>query len=168
MKTTTIFLIGIFVLLFSFGLSYYFLSGFIKEPSTKLMTNNLNTVQTKAAVKINYSNIETELPQNQIIQALPNDARILIKFYNFNSGQRTWEKNYSLTKGAVNEGTVENPDVILSLDSEYLNELTTQNFCDVIKQAKSDSNLGIEIPGSKTALLLKYSGMLQYKSCLGL
>ena len=116
MKTTTIFLIGIFVLLFSFGLSYYFLSGFIKEPSTKLMTNNLNTVQTKAAVKINYSNIETELPQNQIIQALPNDARILIKFYNFNSGQRTWEKNYSLTKGAVNEGTVENHDVILILD----------------------------------------------------
>ena len=170
MKWTTVIFLGVMVLIFSFGLTYLFLSTYTETDSKKVITNSeINGSKLSAqVVKVNYSNIEKELSKNEVIVNLPSEAKILIKFYNFNSGERTWEKSYILSQGAVKEGTLENPDVILSLNSKYLDELTTQNFCAVIKKAKENNDLGIEFSGSETALLWKYKGMLQYKDCFGM
>ncbi len=168
MKKTSILFGGIFIFLLSFGLTYYFLSGYISEKNSKQIENSSQIEKRTEPVKINYLNIEKELSKNEVIESLPTDAKMLIRFYNFNSGQRAWEKNYSLTKGNVKEGTIENPDVILNLDSKYLNNLTTQNFCSIIKEAKEINSLSIEIPGSKTSLAWKYSAMYKYKDCFGM
>ncbi|MDO8517438.1 MAG: hypothetical protein Q7S33_04930 [Nanoarchaeota archaeon] len=126
-----------------------------------------------------------------MIQALPDNSALLLKFYNvrnstalisehpknptnnqedfsdFNSGQRQWEKTYAITKGSVKEGNVENPDITILLSSKYLNELTTSNFCSIIKKAKANNDLGIETSLSTPSLLWKFKSMTKYRDCLG-
>ena len=43
-------------------------------------------------VYIGYSNMAEELSKNVLVQALPTSSIILVKFYNFDSGERAWEK----------------------------------------------------------------------------
>jgi len=117
---------------------------------------------------INYSNFEKEIAKNYIIQALPSDARILLKFYNFNSGQRQWENSFILQKANVTKGTLQNPDITLSLSSKYLKELTNQNFCQIIQKANNNGDLGIEFGLSEVSLMWKYRIILKYRSCFGM
>jgi len=108
-----------------------------------------------------------------MIKMLPENSIISLKFYNFNTGSRVWEKSYILNKGKVseiNEGTYKDmsPDITLSMHSKYLNELTDQNLCSIIRKAKSNNDLGIEMHISYAALLWKYRTVLKYKDCFGL
>jgi len=54
------------------------------------------------------------------------------------------------------------------MHSKYLNELTDQNLCSIIRKAKSNNDLGIEMHISYAALLWKYRTVLKYKDCFGL
>ena len=140
--------------------------------------NSVNQSQaaTAYAVKatpVTYENIEDVLSGNDMIKMLPENSIISLKFYNFNTGSRVWEKSYILNKGKVseiNEGTYKDmsPDITLSMHSKYLNELTDQNLCSIIRKAKSNNDLGIEMHISYAALLWKYRTVLKYKDCFGL
>jgi len=132
---------------------------------------NISSNQTAYAVKatpVTYENIENVLSGNSMIKILPENSAISLKFYNFNTGGRVWEKSYVLRKGLVEEGTATNPDITLSMHSKYFNELTDQNLCSTIKNAKSNNDLGTEMHISYAALLWKYRNVLKYKDCFGL
>lgn len=136
-----------------------------------LISQNTSSNQTSYAVKathITYNNIENVLSGNSIVKVLPEDAQIILRFYNFNTGSRVWEKSYILKKGIVEEGAATNPDMSLSIHSKYLNEMTDQNLCIIIKKAKNNNDLGVEVYISQAALLWKYRSILKYKDCFGL
>jgi len=118
-------------------------------------------------IKITYDNMEYILSQNSIVQDLPSDGVLLLKFYNFNSGERQWEKSYVIKKGSVKEGS-ENADVTISLNSRYLGTLTTRNFCEIIQLAKANNDVMFDTSISTTALAWKYRGVIKYKSCFGM
>ena len=122
-----------------------------------------------AVIKINYNNMASILSFNQVIQSLPSDANILLKFYNFNIGDRQWEKSYLITKGKVVENTasVQTADIILSMSSKYLDQMTTSNFCSVIQTANANRDLGFETTLSKLSLGWKYKSVYTYRSCFG-
>lgn len=136
-----------------------------------LINQNALSNQTSYAVKatpITYENIEDVLSGNNIVKVLPEDAQMILRFYNFNTGSRVWEKSYTLKKGSVKKGASANPDISLSMHSKYFNELTDQNLCSTIKKAKNNDDLGVEIYISQAALLWKYRSILKYKECFGL
>lgn len=118
-------------------------------------------------VQITYGNIESYLSGNSLVRDLPEGAVINLRFYNFNSGERQWEKSYILTKGSAREGLSESADIELTLHSKYLAAFTNQNFCGVVKQANANGDLGFESSLSKVSLLWKFKSMTKYKDCLG-
>jgi len=120
------------------------------------------------AIPINYNNFEKEMSENYVIQALPDNAKIALKFYNFNSGQRQWENSFILNRANVTGGILQNPDITLSLSSQYLKELTNTNFCQIIQKANKNGDLGMEFNLSGASLAWKYKNVLKYRSCFGM
>lgn len=118
-------------------------------------------------IKITYDNMEYILSQNSIVQDLPSDGVLLLKFYNFNTGERTWEKSYVIKKGSVKEGS-ENADITISLNSKYLDSLTTRNFCNIIQLAKANNDVVFDTSISATSVAWKYKGVVKYKGCFGM
>ena len=121
-------------------------------------------------IKVGYNNMEEELSKNSLVQSLPKDSIILLKFYNFNSEERVWEKAYVLGKGEASEtpNFNEKADIVLSLDSKYLKELTNKNFCSIIQKANKNGDLGFETDLSKISLAWKFKSAYEYKDCLGI
>lgn len=115
-------------------------------------------------IKINYSNIETQLSKSSLVKAIPSGEIASLKFYNFNSGERTFEKSFVLKKGSLVEGN-EKADVELWIHSKYLNELTNQNFCAILKKANQNGDLSIETNLSTVALGWKFKSMYEFKDC---
>lgn len=118
-------------------------------------------------VDINYGNIEQIFSGSSMIKDLPKDSVVLLKFYNFDTGQREWEKSYVMKTGEVKEGYTDNADLIITIHSEYLEQMTNKNFCSMIKTANANGGLGIESELSKVKLLWKFKSMLKYRDCFG-
>lgn len=118
---------------------------------------------------LSYENFEQEVSKNQIVADLPENALILLRFYNFNTGERQWEKSFIVKKNYVKE--IAEPiqaDITFSMSSDYLNQLTNKNFCEVIRLADANRDLGVETKLSKMSLALKYRNIMKYKNCVGL
>ena len=154
----------IIVSLFLIGSSFIKLDSTNSSSSSK--TNSINGTSSQA-IALTYDNMKTELSKNKVVRDLPKDSKIILKFYNFNSGSREIEKIYTLTKGSVSEGG-NSGDIVLSLHSKYLNGLTNSNFCSVIQKANKNGDLGFETELSKASLAWKFKSVLEHKSCFGL
>jgi len=120
-----------------------------------------------APVNVTYENIARVLSSNQIVKDLPAGATLLLRFYNFNTGTRQWEKSYIIKRGDVREGSAA-ADMTIMINSKYLSELTSSNFCSVLQKAQRNGDFGTESTMSKLSLMWKYRSMMKYKSCLGL
>jgi len=118
-------------------------------------------------IPITYDNMEAMLSKNAIVGALPEGSVIFLRFYNFNTGEREWERSFIMKRGEVKEGYFEKADITMILHSKYLAQLTDRNFCSVIKSAKANGDLGTETELSTTKLLWKFRSIRQYRDCLG-
>jgi len=127
--------------------------------SSKKTTNTGNQV----IVAITKENFHLFLESQQIIKDLPKSSIISLKTYNFDKGQRTIEKTYTITKASVKEGEPSNPDIIILLSSKYIG--TSNDLCSLIKTANKNGDLAYELKISKASLLLKYAGIMKYKGC---
>lgn len=129
--------------------------------------NSVYTGPVIPPIPVNYTNLVKELPKQALVQAIPSDSEILLKFYNISSGSKVWEKSYALTKGSVREtSSEEKADIVLSLDSKYLKDLTNRNFCNIIQKANNNGDLKIETDLSDASLAWKFKSMYEYRSCL--
>lgn len=117
-------------------------------------------------VIISKDNLAEFLQQQQLILDIPEKGVILLKLYNFDSGERAWEGNYVLTKGKVEKGSVDNPDATLLIHSKYISQLG--DFCNAMKNAKQNGDLGFESELNEAVLLWKYRSLTKYKSCFGM
>lgn len=100
-----------------------------------------------------------------IIKDVPEGAEILLKLYTISAGEKKWETSYIVKKGSVVEGTLSNPELTLTLHSEYLADLNKIGFCVTVKKARNNGDLGIETSLGTTSLLWKYKVMMKYKEC---
>jgi len=113
------------------------------------------------------------LEKKEIFLDLPENSKVNLKTYNFDTGERVWEKSYKVSKGKIVEGSYssEDSDLLVIIHSKYLNAENAENadFCTIVNQARQKGDLGIETSKSKLSLLSKYGGFsLKYKDCLGL
>lgn len=115
---------------------------------------------------INYSNLKEELSKSPILRSIPEDEEIQLRFYNFYTGVRKFEKSYILRNTGIEEGLLENPEITILISSKYLSVLTNKNFCSVLKIANENKDLGVETTISNTKLIWRYKSMNKYKDCL--
>ncbi len=127
-----------------------------------------NVVQKNIATNIDYDNLASFLSRNAAIKDIPDDTKILLRFYNFDTGVRSYEKTFTLKRGLVTEGTTENPELYIDIHSKYLNDWNSGNFCQIMTRAKNNGDMGITSDLSVTKLLWKFKGMSDHKSCFGL
>ena len=131
-------------------------------PSTGKVVMNLPL----KASEMDYQNLNQEFTNNEMMKDLPKDTKILLRFYNFNSGFRQWEKSYVFNLGTFVEGSTEDYDLLLYMHSSYLAALNSYSVCSIIKSANKNGDLGVEMNLPATKALWKYRSLLKYKSCL--
>lgn len=157
-KRTIIFLVIIFLLailaFFAYGL-------FFNEPESAAYTSD----GTQEKINITYENFESEAYKLEIVNDLPSDSRILLKFYNFDNGEKTIEKAYKIYDGQITEGESEDYEILIYLHSKYLKVMNENGFCSAINQANTRGDLGIEYSRSKAAIGIKYARLLKYGDC---
>jgi hypothetical protein len=115
-------------------------------------------------IPINYSNIETQLSQTYLVKAIPSEEVVSLKFYNFDSGERTIEKSFLIRQGSLMESD-EASEVVLFLHSKYIADLTNKNFCETLKKANQNGDLSIETNLSEVSLAWKFKSMYEFKDC---
>ncbi len=142
-------------------------SSAISQPTTINSGSNYQKPVYGQAVEKDYENLEDILKNNEMILALPDDAKLLLAFYNFNTGERTWEKFYTITKGNAEQKTSSDYDIRLNLHSKYLTVLNQDNLCSVIQTANNNGDFGSETELSSFSLGWKFKSMLKYRDCLG-
>ena len=117
---------------------------------------------------VTYSELPSILTDQAMIQDLPRDTTILLKFYNFNTGERQWEKSYILKKRSVKEGDTNEYDLFLYIHSKYLQSFRGQGLCGTIQTANNNGDLGVESELSDIKLSWKFKNIMEYKDCFGL
>ncbi|MCK5149837.1 hypothetical protein KAJ87_02835 [Candidatus Pacearchaeota archaeon] len=115
-----------------------------------------------------YSTIKQDLLKSPLVKDLPKNAKILLRFYNFNTGQRQWEKSFTIEQNNIQEKHINDEDIFIFVHSKYVDELKNSPLCDVLETADKNNDLGIELKISQVNLMWKYKNILKYKSCLGL
>ena len=120
------------------------------------------------AVDITYGNIANFLGATSLTKDLPEGFTVSLKTYNFDSGEREWEKSYLITNQEVIEQEVLKYDLLITLHSKYIDELNSGNFCSVMQKARKNGDMGIESSLSDLELAWKLKGMTKHKSCFGL
>jgi hypothetical protein len=113
-----------------------------------------------------YAKLAGLLSQTPMVQDIPQGEQILLRFYNFNTGEREFEKSYILTTRSAKEGFIENPEITITIHSKYLPELSSDNLCATIIKAKTNGDLGVYTDLSTTKILMKFKNMMKYKDCL--
>lgn len=120
-------------------------------------------INTAASTKVTLNNFEAVLSENQIIKDLPESSTINLVIFN-----DSLEKDYVFRKNNVSLGKSDNADIVLKLPMKYLDNLTSDNFCEMVKAANINKDLSVDVKQSMIKLLIQYRSILKYKDCLGL
>jgi len=131
-------------------------------PSSSVQSPSKSTTPLAPITPVTFPSYAQSQP---IIKDVPEGAQVLLKLYNFNTGERQWEKSYIVKKGNVTEGTLSNPEITLILNSAYLADLNKIGFCATVKKANTNGDLGMEFSVSEVTLAWKYRALMKYKEC---
>jgi len=164
MKRKIIVLLVLILLIFIIFGIFYSGDNLPVNPGTKSSSSDSVT----PAVALNYDNFDDYMSKNVIVRELPEDTTILIKFYNFDNGERQWEKSFVVTKSNVYEGSVDTPELIVLLHSKYFSEWNSRNFCEIMTKANNNGDLGYESSLSSVSLAWKFKSLMEYKDCFGM
>ncbi len=136
---------------------------FNKPEETGAVTQNIETVP---LTSVERQAIVNTILKTEFIKDIPEDEPVAIIFYDFETGERRFRDGFLVNnKGFLSEGT---PTIYIYVHSKYIDELEQGDLCSVISQANKKGDLATYSDYSNARLLLKYSGMLKYKNCLGL
>jgi hypothetical protein len=155
------FLVGLIILLVGV-VSFGVYNNFFREDAGSTISGR----SVSPVVDINYGNFASLVSKNSMIRDLPKKSEVLISFYNFDKGYREVERSYLVRDGLLVETDIDSAEVSIFLNSRYLDEMNSHNFCSVLKKAYSNGDLGFESSLSSVKLLWKYKGMMKYKSCI--
>lgn len=144
-RTTVAFLVLTIGVILLIGLFFGFNSG----------TGNVVYVESDP-VLLTPENLQAYLGSNSLINDLPRDAHIEIRF---------GEGVYSVEKSEIVREVIDNPDFTVRIPENYLNREWT-SLCSIVKTANENGDLRIDYFLSKERLIWKYRGMIKYRSCI--
>lgn len=106
--------------------------------------------------KVTEQNFPSYLNAQPMIKGLPEKSLIQLI---------VGEKNYTIKNKKVVEGNIENPDIIVYFNKDYIPEFNN-GLCETLKKARNDGALSWNTKVSTFKILFKYNSLLEYKSCL--
>ncbi len=122
------------------------------------MSSSVKQTTLNQKVNVTEENFPSYLASTNIVSDLPADALILLK---------TEKQSYVVQKGSVTPGTIANPDIVITIPSKYIPQISN-GFCSTMQAAYKAGDLGVQLNMNKFSAALKYSSLLKYKSCLGI
>lgn len=112
---------------------------------------------------VDVGNLPDFLNAQQAVKDLPEDASLGLQIAgesNADSG------DYAIHGPRVSPGVEPNPDIAITLRSNYLPLMAT-GFCSAIQRARAEGGLRFRLKIGSPALLWKYRGELGNKACFG-
>jgi len=162
--------VGIVILLGVAGGGIYFYFMYLdKQVYGDLINMNSGTTCNLSGddyAKPDFNQVKTLIEKEQMIQDLPEDGSLSVVFYHVFNGCKVYDKIYRITKGKVEERNMKG-DIDINMPSDYAKKISN-GICPVIIEANNNQELGKTVNVNTAKLLVKYSGMLKYKDCLGL
>ncbi len=108
-------------------------------------------------VILDSESLPAYLENYKLIDELPRETNIQL---------RVGTTGYTIVKGDVKSGFIDDPDVSISLPEEYFIKLG-YGLCPALRNAVKNGEMKAEMHLSKTKLLWKYKGLMKHKDCLG-
>ena len=139
----------ILILFFSFVSSFSFNGWFLKESVVDRGEN------------VSLDNLREVLADNAVVGDLPRDAAILVELYGDLS------ERYLVRRGNVSLYDDSSVDFVLGVDSGYLGELSSVNYCEVGGKILRNGDFWYRLNSGRFGLVWKYRGMFRYASCFG-
>ena len=134
----------------------------ITGKSVTSKTQEVKIYPLSASERIKVASI---IESSEFIKDVPKKGIISLRFFDFKEGERIWQDGFLIgKKGILNEGK---PDIYLSLHSKYISQLNNDNFCETIRKANQNGDLGFYSEKNEAILLIKYVGMLKHRDCFG-
>ena len=153
---------GVFLVLV---LSFFLYGKFLSEAET---TINIQKAQVEI-VPLSQAQVEkvaSILLTSEFIKDVPEKNPIVLQFYDFQDGERIWQSSFLIGESELLASG--DPSAYIIIHSKYISKLNGNNLCEILMEANKNGDLGFHSEYSKASLLIKYSGMLKHKSCLGL
>ena len=160
-KKKRLIIIGVFLVLV---LSFFLYDKFLPEVET---TTNIKQAQAKI-IPLSQAQVEkvaSILLTSEFIKDIPEKNPIALRFYDFQDGERIWQSEFLIGGGRLLSSG--NPSAYIIMHSKYISKLNENNFCEIIREANGNGDIGFHSEYSKASLLIKYSGMLRHKGCFG-
>ena len=109
--------------------------------------------------------VKNAILSSQFIKDMPKNGVVSLHFFNYQNGQRIELDTFLIGKDQIlTSGT---PDISVIIHSKYIAELTPTNLCEIIPKANANGDMAVGTTDGEAKLLLKYSGMVKYRSCFG-
>lgn len=156
-KTITILFAFLFILVIS---SSIILNN--KYISNKQIPDSKGGISGKVIEK---DNLVLYLENQEVINDLPKDARINLRLYNFNSGERQFEGEYKITRSGASSESFDDPELTIILHSKYLENLD-EDICMIINKARENGDLEVNLHISKALFFWRYRNILDYEECV--
>ena len=120
--------------------------------------------------KPDFERLKSVMENQPLVLDVPKAGKISLRFFHFTEGCRIYDKSYVISDGKITEGGGSDADIFVTLASSYVDRITQDNFCDIVKEARANDGLGqwTSEDVSEATLLWRYKGMLKYKECLGI
>lgn len=109
-------------------------------------------------IALTSQNLPGYLEQFRPVQELPDESSIALT---------VGENSYAIQRGSVHEGEAVNPDLEISLPSDYLDIMGEHGWCTALHTAQSRGDLHVVFHGSESELAWKYRALFKYRNCLG-
>ena len=122
------------------------------------LSNKTYEGERKDSVRMHVTeeNFVEYLNSQSMIKDVPDDAKIKLV---------VGESVYSIENGNIVEKDIEEPEIIIHLGEEYIEEFSN-GLCPTLQKARSDGNLWWETNMNSVKLAWKYGKLLKYKDCL--
>ena len=135
-----------------------------KGPSIQSVGINTQPPQIVPLTDGQIRSVSESIVSSGVLSDIPEESPVGLVFYDFVGGQRVWRNGLLMGNDQfLSEG---DPKVTVIMHSKYISEMDEKSLCEVIREANTNGDLGIETKGNKALLLLKYSSLLKYKDCL--
>jgi len=158
MKKNAIIIIAIILALLVAG--FFF---FNKPNKTGTVIQNVEVVPLSQEERQAVVSIVSE---TELIKDLPKNDPVALIFFDFDTGEKRFRDGFLINNnGLISEGE---PTVYVYLHSKYIQEFNQKGLCEIAAEAKKNGDLGYYSDRNRAILLIKYSGMLKYRDCLGL
>ncbi|MCK4649601.1 hypothetical protein KAT36_00050 [Candidatus Pacearchaeota archaeon] len=141
--------VGVFVLILIISLGSSFSGWFVYEEEEVLESD------------VDVDNLIEVLSENEIVRNLPEGALIRVELYGNISG------DYLVSRGNISKYDGSEVDFVLGIDSRYLDELSSVNYCEIGERVLDSGDFWYKLNMGKFGLFWKYKGMIKYRACFG-